>query len=294
MFLNVQALRKRVFFPTFSIFLGFVLLFFFKKSLAISKMEQTQTWILDHFNRGFSLLAFLTLMTCILIYLSPIRHVRIGGPKAKPLLNKWNWFTISLCTTIAVGILFWAPAEPLYHYHTPPKGLPFEGTSQDSEWFAIATMYLHWSFTPYSIYMVPTLILALMTYNFQRPSNLGSAFEPIIGRRLGQKWSFVFDGMSLFALGVSPLAQGLAFDRCLGLTFRDHSLRNDQDLCLHCHCAGLCDLCNKWSYEGNSLTIRSQYQSSFVDRCLYFSLRPYPSHSEFGVAEPSLLWSSFF
>lgn len=205
--INLKGVRKHVFFPTFFIFVGFVVSFFLKKSFVLNKMESIQQWILNYFDWGFTLLAFVTFISCLAVYFSPIRNVKIGGQDAEPLLSKWNWFTISLCTTIAVGILFWAPAEPLYHYHQPPSG-----HLKESELFAVATMYLHWSFTPYSIYMVPALVLALMVYNCKRPNKIGSAMEPIFGEKSGQRYSYIFDVLCLFALvtGVSAsLASGI-------------------------------------------------------------------------------------
>src|SRR3546814_19350815 len=51
---------------------------------------------------------------------------RSGGPDAKPLLDRWRWFAVTLCTTIATGILFWGVAEPLFHLNEPPKMLGLE------------------------------------------------------------------------------------------------------------------------------------------------------------------------
>ncbi len=41
-----------------------------------------------------------------LAYFSPLGNVRLGGKNAKPMLKKSSWFAITLCTTIAAGILF--------------------------------------------------------------------------------------------------------------------------------------------------------------------------------------------
>ena len=50
----------------------------------------------------------------------PLGNVVLGGPDAKPILSKANWATITLCTAMAAGALFWGVAEPAYHLASPP------------------------------------------------------------------------------------------------------------------------------------------------------------------------------
>src|SRR3546814_9690259 len=45
------------------------------------------------------------------IALSPLGGRIIGGPDATPILSRWRWFAVTLCTTIATGILFWGRSE---------------------------------------------------------------------------------------------------------------------------------------------------------------------------------------
>ena len=70
-------------------------------------------WIVTHFSNAIVWAVFGFVLTCIAVALSPLGKVKIGGPDAEPLLSRWNWFAITLCTTIAIGILFWAMAEPI-------------------------------------------------------------------------------------------------------------------------------------------------------------------------------------
>jgi len=73
--------------------------------------------ILALFSNLFAFAGFLFLITCLWAALSPLGRVKIGGAKAVPLLSRWNWVAITLTTTIAIGIIFWGTAEPLYHLY---------------------------------------------------------------------------------------------------------------------------------------------------------------------------------
>ncbi|WP_276317860.1 BCCT family transporter [Cobetia sp. ICG0124] len=120
--------------------------------------------------------------------------------------------------------MFWSTAEPLYHLHTPPGSLDVAANTPEAARFALSTMFLHWSFTPYAIYTVPALLFALMHYNLGKPFSLGTLFVPLIGDRLIGRKGRALDALALFALvcgmasslgtGAMTLAGGL--DRFLG------------------------------------------------------------------------------
>ncbi|MCB0696928.1 MAG: BCCT family transporter [Chitinophagaceae bacterium] len=163
----------------------------------LAMVNGANDWILNHFDKAFSYTSFFMVLLCITIYFSPIGKVKIGGPEAKPTLNKYRWFSIVLCTTIAVGILFWGSAEPLYHLSSPPDSLP-PGT--DPIGFSMSTMYMHWSFTPYAIYTIPALLFALGYYNMKQRFSLGTMLFPIIRNKDRNWWSVPLDNICLFAL----------------------------------------------------------------------------------------------
>jgi choline-glycine betaine transporter len=157
-------------------------------------------WLLSRFGWLFSVSALFFLTLVLITYFSPLGKYTIGGQGATPILTKWRWFSITLCTTIATGILFWGTAEPLFHLHQPPPGLAITGNTDDAARFALSTMYLHWTFLPYGIYTLVAMVFALMYYNKRQPFSLGSLLYPLLGRH-SQGWiSRVVDAVSLFSL----------------------------------------------------------------------------------------------
>lgn len=164
-------------------------------------------WILRHFGWLFASGAFLFVVLCVWTYFSPLAKVRIGGAAAKPVLTRWQWFSIILCTTIAIGILFWGTAEPLYHLHHPPQGEGIAPDSRAAVRFAMSTMFMHWTFTPYSIYTLAGLMFALAYYNFKQPFSLGSMLYPVLGART-VRWGPVVDAICLYSL-VAGMAASL-------------------------------------------------------------------------------------
>lgn len=167
---------------------------FFEAEVALNE------WILRYFGAVFAGagLAFLALLG--IVALSPLGKTIIGGPDARPLLGRWRWFAVMLCTTIATGILFWGAAEPLFHLNAPPPMLGLEPGSDAAATFAMSTMFLHWTLTPYGIYTVAALAFALVYYNRREPFSLSSLFVPLIGQRAHGKVGSAIDIICLYAL----------------------------------------------------------------------------------------------
>lgn len=143
-------------------------------------------------------LGFLLLLAAVA--LSPLGKTIIGGADAKPLLGRWRWFAVMLCTTIATGILFWGAAEPLFHLNAPPPMLGLAPGSDAAATFAMSTMFLHWTLTPYGIYTVAALAFALVYYNRGEPFSLSSLFVPLIGKRAHGPVGTGIDIICLYAL----------------------------------------------------------------------------------------------
>jgi len=168
--------------------------------LFLKKLNAINDWILINFGWLFIWGAFSFLIILVIIYFSPLGKIKIGGEDAEPLLTKWKWFAIALCTTVATGILFWGSAEPLYHLHDPPSQLGVVASSAESAKFAMSTMFMHWSFTPYAIYTITGLAFALSYYNFKRPFRISSLLFPLFGKIREDGWSLVLDVFCLYAL----------------------------------------------------------------------------------------------
>lgn len=164
----------------------------------LSFTQSIHEWILATFSSVFSIATFCFVLTCLWVFISPLGAIRIGGDDAKPLLSRWAWFSITLCTTVAIGILFWATTEPIYHLYQP--GINVDPASPDAKEFAMVSLFMHWSFTPYAIYAVPGLTFALVFYNLKKPFSLAGPISVLIRRRVPPLAADILDAFALFTL----------------------------------------------------------------------------------------------
>ncbi|NQY41213.1 MAG: BCCT family transporter [Henriciella sp.] len=158
-------------------------------------------WILATFSSLISWAVFGFVLTCIAVVVSPLGRVTIGGAGAQPILKPWSWFSITLCTTIATGILFWAMAEPLFHLYDPggaARGIA--AASAEAQHFSLVSLFMHWTISPYAIYTVAALTFALAYHNLGKPYSVSGPFVALLGRPLPVAIAAILDAAILLAL----------------------------------------------------------------------------------------------
>lgn len=204
----MKKLKHAVFWPPFLLLVAAALFGLLDAEGFLKYAKVINDFILAKFSWLFSFATLSFVLICVWVYFSPIGKIRIGGKNAKPMLTRWRWFAITLCTTIATGILFWGMIEPTYHLNEPPLGLDITPGSADAKRFAMSSLYLHWTLTPYAIYTLAGLMFALVYYNLKQPFSLGSMLYPAFGKGVYKGWDKGIDAVSLFSL-VAGMAASL-------------------------------------------------------------------------------------
>lgn len=179
-----RKLNHFTFWPGFTLLaVGITLGMTYQEGLS-AFLTSTKEWI--HVNFGWLevLLGLLIVMFTAGIAVSPIGNIRLGGQDAKPEFTFWQWFSISLCGCIGIGILFWAMAEPIYHMMQPPLSLNITAGTKEAGIFAIAQTTLHWTIAQYSFYTICAVAIALVSYNRHYPLSVASGLYALFP----EKW----------------------------------------------------------------------------------------------------------
>ena len=195
-----KTIRPWVFLPPFLLLMLTIILNFVDQKAFIDLTGRAKQFMVGDMGWLFSLTGVACLVAVVLTYFSPLGKVRLGGPDAKPLLSKPSWFAVTLCTTIAAGILFWGTAEPLWHLSSPPASLGIEAGSPTAVKFAMETMYLHWTFFPYAFYTVPVIVFSFAYYNMNRSFSVGSQLAPLMQSSRQVHYDTLIDAIVLFAV----------------------------------------------------------------------------------------------
>ena len=200
-----NKLRLLAFIPAAIVLITVVITSILIPKSFISVSTKINDFILDKFSGILSLTAFLSLVSCFIAYFSKIGNIRIGGENAKPMFSRLKSFYITLCTTIAAGIVFWGTVEPIYHLAYPPESLNIAPFSKEAIKFTIETMFMHWSFNPYAIYTLPTIVFALAYFNLKKPFSVLSQFS--FSKIENKDWLFqIVDAICLLSLSAGIIS----------------------------------------------------------------------------------------
>lgn len=177
-----DELNHWVFWPPFLMLALAVALNLIDPGLFEKTVTGFSQWIVSTFGWLFTVCICAAIVLCAWIAVSPFGAARLGGKSAEPLMSRWNWFAIAICTSVATGILFWATAEPIFHYNEPsPLAGNIAPRSPAAAVAALSVLYLHWTITPYCIYAVVSLAFAWSYYNMGQPYSLRSMLAALAG-----------------------------------------------------------------------------------------------------------------
>ncbi len=176
---------------------------------------------IDKFGWFYVLGSSFLLILAIVICFTKFGSVRLGGPDAKPEFSTMTWFSITLTSVIAIGIVFYGVAEPMTNFNAPAAFLGLEAGSAAAAEQAIPYTLLHWGLHPYGIYTGTALCLAFMYWNGKRKFAVSSALYPLIGNKADGKAGDWINAVTIFCviggvatgfgLGIMQFTSGLGF-----------------------------------------------------------------------------------
>ncbi|MBV2361180.1 BCCT family transporter [Thalassococcus sp. CAU 1522] len=172
-------------------------------------LRPTLTSTFDWF---FLMAANIFVIFCLILIVTPVGSVRLGGADATPDYGYPGWFAMLFAAGMGIGLMFFGVLEPAYYFGTPwgdePLGTvrPFTEDGQliaanveEARRMALAATSYHWALHPWAIYAVVALALALFSYNKGLPLSIRSAFYPILGERVWGWWGHIIDTLAVFA-----------------------------------------------------------------------------------------------
>lgn len=201
-------------------------------------------WLTSNLDWFFLSAGNIFVVVCIVLALSPLGKVRLGGTKAIPDYTYTGWFSMLFAAGMGIGLMFYGVSEPLSHFGSAMGGpvmdngvrtdwAPLGGAAGDvvgARRLAMAATIFHWGLHPWAIYAILALGLALFSFNKGLPLTIRSVFYPLLGERIWGWPGHVIDILAVLAtmfglatslgLGASQAAAGLnyLFDIPLGNT----------------------------------------------------------------------------
>ncbi len=202
-------IRPLAFWPPVTLFIAALIYNFVSPEGFTAMINAANQWLIHNLAWAFSLGVLVMLVAVVWLMASKFGDVRIGGRDAAPMLDNFRYFSITLTSIIAIGLLLWGTSEPLYHYTAPPASLGIEPQSPQAVVFSVSTMFTHWTFLPLAIYAVPSIMFAFAFYNMRKPYSIASTLTPIFGDKILGRWGQGLDAIVMYSL-VAGMSASLA------------------------------------------------------------------------------------
>ncbi|NRG18136.1 BCCT family transporter [Rhizobiales bacterium] len=170
-------------------------------------LRGTITSIFDWF---FLSAANIFVILCLVLIVTPLGKVRLGGTEAVPEYSYTGWFAMLFAAGMGIGLMFYGVSEPISHFSSslaegagsPESWAPLAGAAgneAEAQRLGMAATIFHWGLHPWAIYAVVALALALFSYNKGLPLTIRSIFYPIFGERVWGWTGHIIDTLAVFA-----------------------------------------------------------------------------------------------
>ena len=214
---NLQKWGFDIHNPVFGTSAGLILLFilttlFVEPTTAKEALNALKNGIMEDFDLLFMWSTNFFLIFAVVLMLTPLGKIRIGGKEAKAEYSTVSWLAMLFAAGMGIGLLFWGVAEPTA-YFTDWWGTPFnvEPYTPEAKALALGTTIFHWGIHGWAIYAIVALSLSFFAYNKGLPLSIRSVFYPIFGDRA---WGWL--GHIIDILAVLATLFGLATSLGLG------------------------------------------------------------------------------
>ncbi|KYX90481.1 BCCT family transporter [Vibrio parahaemolyticus] len=178
-----------------------------------------RAWLVSNLDWFFLASGNVFVIVCLVLIVTPLGRVRIGGTEATPDYSYAGWLAMLFAAGMGIGLVFFGVSEPMSHFSSALGGVNIEngvrtdwaplggavGDTDAASALGMAAIIYHWALHPWSIYALLALGLAIFSFNKGLPLTMRSIFYPLFGERV---WGWV--GHIIDILAVVATVFGLA------------------------------------------------------------------------------------
>jgi betaine/carnitine transporter, BCCT family len=198
-----MLINPAVFIPTALISIAVILYSVIAPKASADMFSALRAGAVSQFDWFFMSVGNLLLLFCVVIALSPLGKIRLGGKGATPDYSRLSWFAMLFGAGMGIGLVFYGVGEPVTHFTSSMAGgvaAPLGGAAGDAaaaRSLAMAATIFDWALHPWAIFAVTGLALAVFTYDFNMPLSMRSAFYPLFGKAV---WGHTGDVIEVLAV----------------------------------------------------------------------------------------------
>lgn len=200
-----MLINPAVFFPTAFISLAVIVFSVIAPSASADLFAALRSGAVSHFDWFFMMSGNVLLVFCVVVALSPLGKIRLGGKGATPDYSRLSWFAMLFGAGMGIGLVFYGVGEPVTHFTSSMAGgpaAPLGGAAGDAvaaRSLAMAATIFDWALHPWAIFTVTGLALAVFSFDFNMPMSMRSAFYPLFGKAVWGRMGDIIEVLAVLA-----------------------------------------------------------------------------------------------
>jgi len=216
------SIEPRVFVPAASVAVALCVFTIVAPQLAQRAFLALQDEIVELFGWLFTFATAVFLAFSVWAAFGDRGRLRLSSDGAPAEFGIGSWFAMLFSAGMGIGIMFFAVAEPVLHFATPPDAAA--GT-RDAADRALEIAFFHWGFHAWGVYAVMGLAIAWFGHREGLPLSVRSTLAPVLGQRIHGAAGHAVDVLAVFgtlfglatSLGLGAMQVNAGLARLLGV-----------------------------------------------------------------------------
>jgi glycine betaine transporter len=158
-----------------------VLTFALFEGAATEAMTGVNQFLWTNLGWAYLLVMFFLVAFVLFLIFGPWGNIKLGSEDEEPEFTFLAYFAMLYSAGIAAGIVFWGPAEAIFHYDAVSPFVGAESQSPSAAVGAVQYTFFHWGLSAWTAYVVMGLPIAYYAYRHDAPLRISTVIAPWVG-----------------------------------------------------------------------------------------------------------------
>ncbi len=196
----VDELDHTVFGIGFAVAVIAVVAFILRPDTASTYMNDVNDFLWTTLGWWYLLAMFVLVVFVAFLIFGPWGNIKLGDEDEEPEFTFLAYFAMLYSAGIAAGIVFWGPAEAVFHYDAVSPFVGAESQTPEAAVGAIQYTFFHWGISAWTAYVVMGLPIAYYAYRYDAPLRISTVIAPWVGLdNLDSPLAKLIDILAVFA-----------------------------------------------------------------------------------------------
>ncbi|WP_436346317.1 BCCT family transporter [Natronorubrum sp. FCH18a] len=158
-----------------------VLAFILRPTAASGYMNSVNDFLWTALGWWYLIAMFVLVVFVAFLIFGPWGNIKLGDDDEEPEFTFLAYFAMLYSAGIAAGIVFWGPAEAIFHYDAVSPFVGAESQTPEAAVGAIQYTFFHWGISAWTAYVVMALPIAYYAYRHDAPLRISTVIAPWVG-----------------------------------------------------------------------------------------------------------------